>query len=153
MLAWSCRISFVRRLNENEGLLRPTGMLLPEEIVYDWVALMASWIVINCGLKESTYTVSSKESEILPNVRSRSKSTSCGEVVSRTWKLGVSNNESTEARLASTIGVIRFPAMSETSVELNRIQHWNWDCPHSPSWALIAFKSKVVKLMVIVSLL
>ena len=108
---------------------------------------------MNSGLKESTSTVSSNESEMLPNVRSRSKSTNCGEVVSRTCTSGVSNNESAEAKLASTIGVMEFPAMSETSAELNRIQHSNRFRPHSPSWALIAFKSKVVKFTVIMSLL
>jgi len=53
-LAWSCRVSFARRLNGNWGALIPTCMLLPEESWKDWVALKASWIV---SLKVSTSTV------------------------------------------------------------------------------------------------
>ena len=93
-----------------------------------------------------------KESEMLPNVKSRSKSINCGEIVSRTCTLGVSNTEFAELISASAIGMIAFPAKSETKVEPNRIQHWNWLCSHSPASVLTEFKSAAVKLTVMVSL-
>jgi len=93
-----------------------------------------------------------KESEMLPNVKSRSKSINCGEIVSRTCTLGVSNTEFAELISASAIGMIAFPANYETKGEPNQIQHWNWLYSHSPASVLTEFKSAAVKLTVMVSL-
>jgi len=53
---------------------------------------------------------------------------------------------------ASAIGMIAFPAKSETKGEPNQIQHWSWLYSHSPASVLTEFKSAAVKLTVMVSL-